>query len=58
MSDDTKISISHVSRTLREMEERGLVQKMTISHKGKIYGITEKGLEIYSEIELKNIRPK
>jgi predicted transcriptional regulator len=56
MSYETNISLSHVSRALNEMENKGLIQKLTYDHKGKIYGITEKGLEVLREIESKNLK--
>jgi len=51
ISKDIDKSITHVSRNLKELTEKNLVECLTPEHrKGKIYQITEKGNETISKI--------
>lgn len=48
---ETKISVTHVSRALRELKERGLVKCLTPKEKtGKVYAATTIGNGILEEI--------
>jgi DNA-binding MarR family transcriptional regulator len=52
IASDIKASTTQVSRTLKQLERRGLVECLTPgSKKGKIYSLTEKGKELLAEIE-------
>lgn len=47
----TELHLSHVSRALRELEERGLVECMTPeATKNRIYRITNKGEEVLERL--------
>jgi DNA-binding MarR family transcriptional regulator len=57
IANDAEISISHVSRALGRLRERSLV-KLLVSEdrqKGRVYGITEQGTEIWETIEDENL---
>ena len=47
------ISISHVSRALSKLREKGLVELLVSEDqkKGRVYGITEKGEQVWQRIE-------
>jgi len=52
ISELTEIKIPHVSRTLHQLGQRDLVRCLTPDRsKGKIFGLTNKGLEIANRIE-------
>ena len=52
LAKELGIHISHISRTLSELEEAGLVKCLTPDEKiGRLYGLTEKGKEISKIIE-------
>lgn len=57
IATDTSISIAHVSRALQELRDRGLVELLVPEdrRKGRIYGITEKGDDIWTEIQAENL---
>jgi len=51
LSESLKIPISHISKTLSELEKKDLVKCLTPSRrKGKFYSITPRGEKILSEI--------
>ena len=52
ISSKTKIPISHVSRTLKELDELNLIKCLTSKEikRGKIYSISEKGKIYANEI--------
>lgn len=51
ISKEINKSISHVSRTLRELSERNLVECVTPERrKGKIYKITDEGLKVAAKV--------
>ena len=51
LAKELKIHISHVSRTLSELEEQGLVQCLTPDEKtGKLYTLTDEGRDVLKEI--------
>lgn len=51
MSASLKVNRAHVSRALKELQEKGLVICLTNSRKGRVYGITERGTAIIEEIK-------
>lgn len=57
ISSKTKISISHVSRTLKELEELKLVKCLTSEKikKGKIFAVSD-GSKIYLEEITRNLK--
>lgn len=57
IADDAEISISHVSRALGRLRERSLVELLVSEdrRKGRVYGITEQGTEIWQTIEAENL---
>jgi len=51
ISKDIGKAITHVSRNLKELTEKNLAECLTPEHrKGKLYKITEKGIEVISKI--------
>jgi len=51
LAKELKIHISHVSRTLSELEKTGLIECLTPDEKtGKLYRLTKKGEEVLEEI--------
>lgn len=57
IASDAGIGIAHVSRALKELRDRGLVELLVPENrkKGRVYGITSEGTEIWSEIESQNL---
>lgn len=53
IAEDTDCSIAHVSRALRGLRERGLVELLVSEErqKGRVYGITDRGTEVWNTIE-------
>jgi hypothetical protein len=48
---ENKEHLSHISRSLRELTEKGLVQCLTPNAtKNRIYGLTELGQKVLSEL--------
>lgn len=55
IAKETGLAVSHVSRTLKEFTERGLIECKTPSERvGKIYALTEKGRKVLENILYKN----
>ncbi len=53
IAKDAKVSTTQVSRTLKQLEKKGLVECLTPRSKmGKIYALTDKGKELLKEIEM------
>ncbi len=51
IAKETGLAVSHVSRTLKEFVEKGLVECKTPNEKvGKIYALTEKGKRVLEKI--------
>jgi DNA-binding MarR family transcriptional regulator len=51
LATELEIQISHVSRTLSELEEAGLIECLTPDEKiGKLYRLTKKGREVLEQI--------
>ena len=57
ISSKTKIVISHVSRTLKELEELKLIKCLTSDkiRKGKIFAISDES-KIYMEVITRNLK--
>jgi DNA-binding MarR family transcriptional regulator len=57
IADDTDIAVTHVSRALGGFRERDLVELLVPEErkKGRVYGITDQGQEIWSLIQAKDL---
>lgn len=57
IADDTNAAASHVSRALSDLRERGHVELLVPEDrkKGRIYGITDRGREVWETIEAENL---
>lgn len=57
IAEDTDCSIAHVSRALRGLRDRDLVDLLVSEErqKGRVYGITDRGREIWETIEAQNL---
>ena len=52
IADSLSYAMSHVSRALKELEKKDIIKCLTPDrHKGKMYQITSKGMEILVKIE-------
>lgn len=53
IADSTGIPISHISRSISDLREKDFIQLLVEENtkKGRIYGPTEKGQEIWDNIE-------
>jgi predicted transcriptional regulator len=51
IADETKYNLSHVSRSIRQLEDRGLIKCLTPNRrKGKLYGLTDNGVRIFNQL--------
>lgn len=57
IAEETGCSISHVSRALQDLRDHGLVDLLVPESrkKGRIYGITDAGRDIWGKIESQNL---
>ncbi|WP_262177605.1 ArsR family transcriptional regulator [Haloarcula laminariae] len=57
IADETELSIAHVSRALQELRDTDLVTLLVSENrrKGRVYGITDEGLEVWETIEAENM---
>lgn len=57
IADETELSIAHVSRALQELRDTDLVTLLVSEkrRKGRVYGITDEGLEVWQTIEAENM---
>ena len=57
IASESNTSIAHVSRALGELREHDLVTLLVSEDrkKGRVYGITDEGEEVWNEIEMKNL---
>ena len=57
IANDEDIAITHVSRALNELGDRDLVELLVPENrrKGRVYGITEKGEQIWNQMEAQNL---
>lgn len=53
IAEENGVKISHVSRALSELQDRGLVELLVPEDrkKGRLYGLTDAGEAIVSELE-------
>ncbi|MEA1931124.1 winged helix-turn-helix domain-containing protein [Halohasta litorea] len=57
IAEDSGIGITHVSRALGRLRERSLVELLVPEErkKGRVYGVTERGEELWEQIQAKNL---
>lgn len=57
LATETNHSISHISRALSELREHDFVELLVSDDrkKGRVYGCTEQGSEIWETIEAENL---
>lgn len=57
IAEDSDCPIAHVSRALRGLRERDLVDLLVSEdrQKGRVYGITDEGTEVWETIEAQNL---
>ena len=57
IATDVDVAVTHVSRALRELRERDLAQLLVAEErkKGRVYAVSERGTEIWSLIETRDI---
>jgi DNA-binding HxlR family transcriptional regulator len=53
IAEETGQNIAHVSRALRELREKGIVELLVSEDqkKGRVYGITDKGETVWETID-------
>jgi DNA-binding MarR family transcriptional regulator len=57
IANDADLGIAHISRALQGLRERNLVELLVSEdrRKGRVYGITEKGGNVWQKIEAENM---
>jgi len=57
IAEEGDVAITHVSRALTELRDRGLVELLVPEErrKGRVYGITEQGRRVWEEIDAQNL---
>ncbi|UIP01329.1 winged helix-turn-helix domain-containing protein (plasmid) [Halobaculum sp. CBA1158] len=57
VADDVELSVSHVSRAIGSLREKELVELLVPEdrRKGRVYGITSKGEEVWNDIRAKDL---
>ena len=57
IAGEADINIAHVSRAIQNLKEREMVELLVSEdrQKGRIYGITEKGEEIWEKVQTENL---
>lgn len=57
IANDTDCSPPHISRALQDLRDRELVDLLVSEErkKGRVYGITDRGQEIWQTIEAENL---
>ena len=57
IATDTDITITHISRALGGLRDRSMVELLVSEDrkKGRLYGITENGEQIWTQIETENM---
>ena len=57
IADDTDMSAAHVSRALQELRDHELVDLLVSEDrkKGRVYGVTEQGEQVWETIEAENM---
>lgn len=57
LASDSGLAIAHISRALRGLRERDIVELLVPEDrkKGRVYGITDRGEEVWGQIQSKNL---
>jgi DNA-binding MarR family transcriptional regulator len=57
IATDADVGIAHVSRALQGLRERSLVDLLVSDDrkKGRVYGLTERGRDVWETIEAENL---
>lgn len=57
LADASDLGVAHVSRALQGLRDRGLVELLVPESrkKGRLYGLTEKGANVWEQIETQNL---
>lgn len=57
IATDESVGIAHVSRALQDLRDRDLVDLLVSEErkKGRVYGLTERGREIWETIDAENL---
>jgi DNA-binding MarR family transcriptional regulator len=57
ISEDAEVGIAHVSRALQDLREKELVDLLVSDDrkKGRVYGLTEHGREVWEKIDAENL---
>lgn len=57
IAEDVDLSVSHVSRALGSLRQKELVELLVPEErrKGRVYGITSKGEEVWQDISAKDL---
>ncbi|WP_135822793.1 ArsR family transcriptional regulator [Halostella litorea] len=57
IATDSELSIAHISRSLRRLRDRDLVELLVSEDrkKGRVYGITDRGETIWGQIQAENM---
>lgn len=57
IASKSQLSIAHISRALGELRDHDLVTLLVSEDrkKGRVYGITEKGANVWEQIDMKNL---
>ncbi|AQL44783.1 transcriptional regulator (plasmid) [Halorientalis sp. IM1011] len=59
IATDADLGIAHISRALQGVRERDLVELLVSEdrRKGRVYGITEEGSQVWEQIESEELAP-
>jgi DNA-binding MarR family transcriptional regulator len=57
IASDESVGIAHISRALQDLRDRELVDLLVSDDrkKGRVYGLTERGREIWETIDAENL---
>ena len=57
IAEDTDLSVAHVSRALQELRDHELAELLVSEDrkKGRVYGMTEHGEQVWETIEAENL---
>jgi DNA-binding MarR family transcriptional regulator len=57
IASDGSVGIAHISRALQDLRDRELVDLLVSDErkKGRVYGLTERGREIWETIDAENL---
>lgn len=59
IAEDVDVVTTHISRALQELRDRSLVELLVPENrkKGRVYGLTQEGEEVWKRIEAENLWP-